>query len=154
MPDPGFNTSTFVIIMNSNTPTPPAPVGRKKNNDNPHVNPAGRDIVRSLALVGDGALLTEASEKIREAAKAVNQYGGTAELTLKVKIKGQHRNSDAVALSGTVTVKKPEKPKMPTIAFADEEGDISLTDQKQGDFRDITGFEEAPKKTAAAEAAE
>lgn len=77
------------------------------------------------------AVLSEASELLATAAKAVNEKGKKASITLKLSLS---YNAGAIACETKLTSAIPENPQPLCIFYADDEGNLFRNDPRQREF--------------------
>lgn len=84
------------------------------------------DIIRD---VKKGRLVEEATAKLAEVVRAVDETGKAGSITITLTIKPGDANEKT--LSSSVTMKKPAKEIPEAIFFSDEDGDLHRTDPRQ-----------------------
>ena len=84
------------------------------------------DVLRHL---GAGCLMDEASEKMSDLVKAVDQTGKAGKITITIKLR--KATAGALAVTGDVTVKKPAEQPMESLMFATPEGNLLTEDPRQ-----------------------
>lgn len=80
-----------------------------------------------------GELVREADDLLSEMIQAIHEYGGSGELTLKLKIKAN--DAEQLEVQPSMNMKKPRRT-MGMGIFYTNEGKLSRRDPKQDDFLD------------------
>lgn len=88
-----------------------------------------RPIIETLNRLDAGMLMDDATEKLAEVVKSVEETGKAGELTIKVKVR--KATAGALALEGVVTSKMPPKEKFESLLFATPEGNLLAEDPRQ-----------------------
>ena len=78
-----------------------------------------------------GTLLTDLSEKLREATEAARREGKKATLTLKIDIKPAGKVPGALTIQDDVKVTLPKPEKVESIFFADDDNSLHRNDPRQ-----------------------
>lgn len=81
-----------------------------------------------------GELVREADELLSEMIQALNDYGGSGELTMKLKVK--RNEADQLEVNPSLTMKKPRRTLGMGIFYTTDEGKLSRRDPNQHDFID------------------
>lgn len=89
-----------------------------------------RPIGETLARLGGGLFLDEASEELNKLVQIVESTGKGASITLKISIKKATRGG-AMLVSGDVKVTKPPREPMEALMFATVEGNLVADDPNQ-----------------------
>jgi hypothetical protein len=97
----------------------------KQTKDNP---PVDGGILRVLQEHQQGAVITAASEKLREATVAARKVGKPARITLTLDILPQ---GNAVGFMAEVSVKMPKSKPFAGVFFDDENGNLYRQDPNQ-----------------------
>ncbi|APZ53713.1 hypothetical protein [Salipiger abyssi] len=105
-----------------------------------------RTFEQQLALLDQGAFLTEMQDKLRELQVTLREYqqayGGKPKGTLTLTLQYQLQKSGDVELTGTFDTKAPKAPAASGVAYADDQGRLSLYSpmmkQMQSGLRDVT----------------
>jgi hypothetical protein len=84
------------------------------------------DVIRHLE---GGCLADEASESLAEVVKAVDSTGKAGSLTIKIDVR--RATAGAMAVRGTVTVKKPAEPPIEALMWGTPEGSLLTEDPAQ-----------------------
>lgn len=90
---------------------------------------AVRPITDTLRHLGAGVMLDDASEKLAELVKLVDETGKPGSITLKINLR--RATAGALAVTHEVTVKKPPEPKVETLLFPTVEGNLLTHDPRQ-----------------------
>ena len=88
-----------------------------------------RPITDTLRHLEAGCLIDEASELLADLVKAVDATGKTGSLTLTLKLR--KATAGALAVTGSVSVKKPAEPAIESLLFATPEGNLMTEDPRQ-----------------------
>ena len=86
-----------------------------------------------VAILRDGELLTEASEKLCELVQAVQEHAKGGTLTLKLKITPAGKRG-AMQITEELSVKTPQEEPDSTLLFATSDGILQRTDPSQKTF--------------------
>lgn len=86
-------------------------------------------VLKTLGLLSDGEVVRDLHAKLKDAAAAVNEIGGTATVTLKLKVQRIGRNQ--LTTTGAVGITLPSAPSDPTVFFLDPEGEFSRSNPDQ-----------------------
>lgn len=117
--------------------------------------PPDNTLIYLLQHLDGGAVLTEASAKMREVAEAVRRLSAKGELTIKFVLKPL--NGSAHTFEPTITAKVPQHSPARSIFFINEDGSISRDDKRQSTFNFSTmpggGALEPPADTTTSQAA-
>lgn len=81
-----------------------------------------------------GELVREADDLLAEMIAAINEYGGSGELTLKLKVK--RNDAEQLEVQPALNMKKPRRTLGMGIFYTSEEGKLSRRDPRQDDFLD------------------
>lgn len=88
-----------------------------------------RPITDTLRHLEAGCLVDEASEKLSELVKAVDQTGKAGSITIKLSLR--KATAGALAVTGAVTLKKPAEQPVEALLFATPEGNLLTEDPRQ-----------------------
>jgi hypothetical protein len=88
-----------------------------------------RPITDTLRHLEAGCLIDEASEKLSELVLAVDSTGKAGSITITLKLR--KATAGALAVTGSVTVKKPAEPAIESLLFATPEGNLLTEDPRQ-----------------------
>lgn len=88
-----------------------------------------RPITDTLRHLGAGVMLDDASEKLADLVKAVDETGKPGSITIKINLR--RATAGALAVTHDVTVKKPPEPKVETLLFPTVEGNLLTSDPRQ-----------------------
>lgn len=103
------------------------------------------DIVQFLQTLRRGKTILELDEALAEATRAVREHGGSAEVTVKFKVKRFNKSSGKeVVVSDAIQSKLPKPDRADTLFFSTEGGALSRTDPDQ---RTLPGVVEVDKNT-------
>lgn len=96
-----------------------------------------RSIVDTLRHVAGGVFIDEASDALAEVVKAVDSTGKAGSVTIKIDIR--RATAGAMAVSGKVSVKRPEGRPIEALLFPTPEGNLLTEDpsQKKFDFTPV-----------------
>ena len=87
-----------------------------------------------------GETVEQATEKIREVARAVLDTGNTGSVTLKLSFAPNgNKSHQAVKLTGTVTATMPKQPKVDAFFFVTDDGDLTRQNPLQPSLTNRTG---------------
>lgn len=88
------------------------------------------NILETCRNIGGGRFIDEASEKLAELIRAVNESGRTGKVELIIGVKKATRGG-AMHVTGKVKLTKPAEEPMEAMLFSDEEGRLLTEDPKQ-----------------------
>lgn len=88
-----------------------------------------RPITDTLRHLGAGCLMDEASEKMSDLVKAVDQTGKAGKITITISLR--KATAGALAVTGNVQVKKPAEQPIESLMFATPEGNLLTEDPRQ-----------------------
>lgn len=98
------------------------------------------DILREYR---QGRAVDEASERLAELVRAVDETGKVGTLTIVLKVKPEAGGGTQKTIAAEIKMKKPEQPLPEAVFFSDEEGDLHRADPKQPElFGDAEGRRE------------
>lgn len=81
-----------------------------------------------------GELVREADDLLSEMVQAIKDFGGSGELTLKLKIK--QNEAEQLEMQPSMNMKKPRRTMGVGIFYTTDEGKLSRRDPRQDDFLD------------------
>ena len=85
-----------------------------------------------MGIFGQGGLLEDIDEALRELNRCVGFIGKSGTLTIKISVKPATKNSgSSVIVSDEVNLKTPKLPTAETILFATDDGDLCESDPRQ-----------------------
>ncbi|NUU22894.1 MAG: hypothetical protein HOV68_15490 [Streptomycetaceae bacterium] len=96
-----------------------------------------------LQEIRAGEVADDAARLMQELVAAVREHGKKGELNIKVVVEPMKGNSDALAVSGDVTLKAPRATPKAAIFFPDSSGNLLRDDPRQAA---IPGLRIAPAK--------
>jgi len=88
-----------------------------------------RPITDVLRRLKSGTLIDDASTKMAELVKKVEETGKPGELTMKIRV--SMAPAGAMALAGEVTTKLPKESRVETLMFPTPEGNLEVEDPRQ-----------------------
>lgn len=88
-----------------------------------------RPITDVLRRLKSGTLIDEASAKLAELVKKVEETGKSGEITIKIKV--SMAPAGAMALAGEVATKLPKESRIETLMFPTPDGNLEIEDPKQ-----------------------
>lgn len=110
---------------------------------------AARPIHETLARIGGGLFLEEASDELNKLVQSIESSGKGGSITLKISIKKATRGG-AMLVAGDVKVTKPPREPMEALMFATVEGNLVVDDPNQMklELKDVAGAGSKPKELA------
>lgn len=88
-----------------------------------------KPITDTLRHLGAGCLMDDAAEAMAGLVLAVDSTGKAGTLTIKISLR--KATAGALAVTGTVTAKKPAAPPMESLMFPTPEGNLLTEDPRQ-----------------------
>lgn len=112
-----------------------------------------RPVTDVLLRAKNGTLIPEASEKMSELVKRVDQTGKPGTLTIKLSVRKGPAGS--LAIEATSDLKLPKEEKIETLMFPTPEGNLLTEDPRQGnlELRQVGGAGELTMVASVAPAA-
>jgi len=101
-----------------------------------------KPITQTLALLNGGTLIDEASDKLAQLVKMVDETGKSGTLTLQLSLK---RQSGAIQIDASVKAKIPEPKADSTMLWPTVEGNLVLDNPAQQKL-DLRGVETKPRE--------
>lgn len=89
------------------------------------------DVLRELS---GGQTIVECGDRLAELVEAVAETGKAGSLTLKINVKPNGKDGNAVEVSDSVTLKKPEPERGKSFFFTDAGGSLVRNDPRQDDL--------------------
>jgi len=103
------------------------------------------NIIQVLQQLRRGKTLSEIDDALAEATRAVREHGGSAEVTVKFKVKRFNKSiGKEVIVSDVISSKLPKPDRADTLFFSTETGGLSRNDPDQ---RQLPGVAEVDKNT-------
>ena len=106
---------------------------------------AVRPINETLARIGGGLFLDEASEELNKLVQIIESTGKGGSITMKITIKKATRGG-AMLVAGDVKVTKPPREPMEALMFATVEGNLVADDPNQMklELKDVSNASSKP----------
>lgn len=91
-----------------------------------------RPITDTLRFIEGGTFIDEASDKLAEIVRKVEETGKAGELTMKITVR--QASAGALALTGIVSAKVPKDKPIEVLLFSTPEGNLLTSDPRQKDL--------------------
>lgn len=97
-----------------------------------------RSFVDTLRDVRGGGVIEDLDGKLQELVRAVQETGGSGQITLVVAVKPMRGSTEAVVVTDDIKSKLPVIKSAGTVMFPTPEGNLSRSHPKQEDLPGIT----------------